>query len=100
MPEILEDVDEKLSSAMRRLLDCLWQKWEGPQLQIESLNTQLEQIASSDPSCVRLQPIEGVRPLVSSAVISALGNGAACKKGRSLPPGWDWDRGNSRAEAR
>src|SRR3954468_15992625 len=53
MPEILENGDAKLSPGMRRLLDFLWQEWKGLQAQIESLNTDLEQIASSDPSCVR-----------------------------------------------
>ena len=53
-------------------------------MQIESLNAQLEQIASSDPSCVRLQQIPGVGPLVSTAVVSAIGNGAAFKKGREF----------------
>src|SRR5579859_429378 len=84
MPEILENADEKLSPAMRQLLDFLWQEWKGLRLQIERLNTQLEQIASSDPSCVRLQQIPGVGPLVSTAVVSAIGNGAAFKKGREF----------------
>ena len=84
MPEILENADARLSAAMRRLLDFLWQEWKGLQLQIESLNTQLEQIASTDPSCVRLQQIPGVGPLVSTAVLSAIGNGAAFKKGREF----------------
>ena len=84
MPEILENADAKLSAAMRRLLDFLWQEWKGLQLQIESLNADLEQIAGSDPSCVRLQQIPEVGPLVSTAVVSAIGNGAAFKKGREF----------------
>jgi transposase len=84
MPEILENADAKLSTAMRCLLDFLWQEWKGLQLQIETLNTDLEQIANSDPSCVRLQQIPGVGPLVSTAVVSAIGNGAAFKKGREF----------------
>ncbi len=35
-------------------------------------------------SCVRLQQIPGVGPLVSTAVVSAIGNGAAFKKGREF----------------
>jgi transposase len=58
--------------------------WNGLQSQIESLNADLEQIASSDPTCVRLQQIPGVGPLVSTAVVSAIGNGAAFKKGREF----------------
>ncbi len=46
--EILENADAKLSTAMRRLLDFLWQEWKGLQAQIERLNADLEQIASSD----------------------------------------------------
>jgi len=84
MPEILENGDAKLSTGMRRLLDFLWQEWKGLQSQIESLNTDLEQIASSHPSCVRLQQIPGVGPLISTAVVSAIGNGAAFKKGREF----------------
>jgi transposase len=84
MPEILENAEAKLSTSMRRLLDFLWQEWKGLQAQIESLNADLEHIASSDPSCVRLQQIPGVGPLVSTAVVSAIGNGAAFKKGREF----------------
>jgi transposase len=84
LPEILENADQKLSNRMRGLLNFLWQEWKGLQLQIESMNTDLEQIASSDPTCVRLQQIPGVGPLVSTAVVSAIGNGAAFKKGREF----------------
>ena len=31
MPEILENANEALSTAMRRLLDFLWQEWKGLQ---------------------------------------------------------------------
>ena len=84
MPEILENAEAKLSTSMRRLLDFLWQEWKDLQAEIESLNADLEHIASSDPSCVRLQQIPGVGPLVSTAVVSAIGNGAAFKKGREF----------------
>ena len=81
MPEILENADEKLSPGMRRRLDFLGQEWKGLQSQIESLNADLEPIASRDPTCVRLQQIPGVGPRVATAVVSAIGNGAAFKKG-------------------
>ena len=66
-------------------MDRLWQEWKGLQLQIETLNSELEQIASSDPSCVQIKPDppESV-PWVSTAVVSAIGNGAAFKKGREF----------------
>ena len=84
MPEILENADEKLTTRMRRLLDFLWQEWKHLQLQIESLSEDLEQIANSDEACARLQQIPGVGPLVATAVVSAIGNGAAFHKGREF----------------
>src|SRR5437899_12411514 len=84
MPEILENADAKLTTRMRRLLDFLWQEWKHLQLQIESLSEDLELIASSDQACARLQQIPGVGPLVATAVVSAIGNGAAFHKGREF----------------
>ena len=84
MPEILENADERLTARMRRLLDFLWQEWKHLQLQIESLSEDLEKIANSDAACVRLQQIPGVGPLVATAVVSAIGNGAAFHKGRQF----------------
>jgi transposase len=90
MPEMLENGDAKLSTGRRRRLDFLWQEWKGLQSQIESLNTDLEQIASREPSCVRLQQMPGVGPLISTAVVSAIGNVAAFKKGREFAAWLDW----------
>ena len=87
MPEILEDASARLSIRMRRLLDFLWQEWKGLQLQIDTLDGELENIASSEPACVRLQQIPSVGPLIATAVVSAIGNGAAFKKGRGFA---DW----------
>ena len=84
MPEILEDAGARLSTRMRRLLDFLWQEWKGLQLQIDTLDSELEHIASSEPACVRLQQIPGVGPLIATAVVSAIGHGAAFKKGREF----------------
>ena len=100
MPEILENADDKLTARMRRLLDFLWQEWKHLQLQIESLGEDLEKIASSDEPCIRLQKIPGVGPLVATAVVSAIGNGAAFKKGGRFPPGWGSYPGNGRPEGR
>jgi transposase len=100
MPEILENADEKLSTQMRRLLDFLWQEWKGLKLQIESLNTELEQIASSDPSCVRLQQIPGSVPWCRPQSYRPSGTARHSKRDESLPRGWGWYHGNGQPEAR
>jgi hypothetical protein len=69
---------------MRGLLDVLWQEWKHLQGQIESLNEEPEKIAQGDEACRRLQQIPGVGPLVATAMVSAIGNGAAFHKGREF----------------
>jgi transposase len=101
MPEILENAaNEKLSARMRRRLDFLWQEWKHLQLQIESLSEDLEKIADSDAACTRLQPIPGVGPLVATAVVSAIGNGAAFHKGREFAAWLGLYRGHGQPEER
>ena len=45
---------------------------------------EVEQIASSDAACQRLQRIPGIGPLIATAIVAAIGNGAAFRKGREF----------------
>src|ERR1700729_1761827 len=84
MPEILENADEDLTPRMRNLLALLWNEWKELELQIVQMNDEVEQIASSDPACQRLRQIPGIGPLVATAIVAAIGNGAAFRKGREF----------------
>src|SRR5450631_4399922 len=84
MPEILENADEDLTPRMRNLLALLWNEWKDLELQIEQMNHEVEQIASSDAACTRLRQIPGIGPLVATAIVAAIGNGAAFRKGREF----------------
>ncbi len=48
------------------------------------MNEEVEQIASSDPACQRLRQIPGIGPLIATAIVAAIGNGAAFGKGREF----------------
>ena len=84
MPEILENADEDLTPRMRNLLALLWNEWKELEQQIVDMNYEVEQIASSDPACTRLRQIPGIGPLVATAIVAAIGNGAAFRKGREF----------------
>src|SRR6202161_1138108 len=84
MPEILENADEDLTPRMRNLLVLLWNEWKDLELQILQMNDEVEQIASSDAACTRLRQIPGIGPLVATAIVAAIGNGAAFHKGREV----------------
>ena len=48
------------------------------------LNHEVELIASSDAACLRLRQIPGIGPLVATAIVASIGNGAAFHKGREF----------------
>jgi len=84
MPEILESADSNLTPRMRNLVGLLWSEWKELEQQITAMNTEVEQIASSDPACQRLRQIPGIGPLIATAVVASIGNGAAFRKGRDF----------------
>src|SRR5258706_12589876 len=48
------------------------------------MNDEVERIASSDAACERLRQIPGIGPLVATAIVASIGNGAAFRKGREF----------------
>ena len=84
MPEILENANANLTPRMRNLVSLLWSEWKDLEQQIVGINEEIEQIASSDPACQRLRQIPGIGPLVATAIVAAIGNGAAFHRGRVL----------------
>jgi transposase len=84
IPELLGDAEQKLSPRMRQLVDRLWQEWKALEEQIEALSREIDSIASQDAACQRLLGVPGVGPLVATALVAAIGNGAAFTKGRDF----------------
>jgi len=81
MPAILEDAEQKITPRMRNLLAHLWQEWKSLNTEIESVSDDIDAIANEDAACQRLRQIPGVGPLVATATVAAIGNGAAFSKG-------------------
>jgi transposase len=84
MPLILEDAEANLTPRLRRLLADLWQEWKQLHGDIEAINEEMERISSSDAACQRLRGVPGVGPLVATAIVAAIGNGAAFRNGREF----------------
>jgi transposase len=84
IPEVLENANENLTPRMRNLVAMLWSEWKDLELQIAQMNDEVERIASSDAACQRLRQIPGIGPLVATAIVAAIGNGAAFRKGREF----------------
>jgi transposase len=69
---------------MRTLLARIEQEWKKLEIDIADANDEIERIANEDAGCRRLRQIPGVGPLVSTATVAAIGNGAAFRKGRDF----------------
>lgn len=91
MPAILEDAEPNLTPRLRSLLDHLWQEWKGLNADIECVSDEIDAIAGQDAACQRLRQIPGVGPLVATATVAAIGNGAAFRKGREFAA-WLWQK--------
>jgi transposase len=84
IPQVLENAEQDLTPRMRNLLALLWNEWKDLEQQVVDLNLEVEQIASSDAACIRLRQIPGIGPLIATAIVAAIGNGAAFRKGRGF----------------
>jgi transposase len=69
---------------MRNLLALLWNEWKYLEQQVVDLNHEVELIASTDAACLRLRQIPGIGPLIATAIVASIGNGAAFHKGREF----------------
>ena len=84
LPGILEDASAKLSSAVRLLLAQLRPELDYLQMRIDEADAVINKAAGENEACRRLVAIPGIGPVTATAIIAAIGNEAAFKKGRGF----------------
>jgi transposase len=84
MADILGNAEDNLTPQIRNLMGMLWDEWKVVEQQIEQLNLELERISAADAGCTRIRQIPGIGPVVATAIVAAIGNGAAFRKGRDF----------------
>jgi len=84
LSEILEDPDTNLSWPLRTLLAQLQDELSQLQREIEEADAVILRTASEHEACRRLMAIPGIGPVVATATIAAVGNGADFEKGRGF----------------
>jgi transposase len=84
LPDILSSNTDILSPRMVNLIAELMQDWRRLDERIETVSTEIEALALQDDSCQRLMTVPGVGPIISSAMVAAIGNGAGFKQGRDF----------------
>ena len=62
---------------------------------IEALSSEIEVVARRDVGRERLMSVPGIGPIISSAMVAAIGGGDAFSKGRTSLLGWVWSPSKS-----
>lgn len=84
LPIILASPTDALSPRMLRVIQDLAADWRHLDERIETLSREIETIARQDAGCDRLMSVPGVGPIISSAVVAAIGSGDVFSKGRDF----------------
>ncbi len=84
LPRILATPCDGLSPRMVRVLEDLACDWRRLDERIEGLSSEIEVLARRDAGCERLMSVPGIGPIISSAMVAAIGTGDAFTKGRDF----------------
>ena len=67
-----------------RAIEGLAGDWRWLDQRIEELSNEIEELARRDSACVRLMSVPGIGPIISSAMVAAIGTGDGFSKGRNF----------------
>jgi transposase len=81
---ILENRHDEVSPRMRSLITGLYDDWIGLDEKIDNLASEIKTVGEKDANCRRLTSVPGIGPLISTAVVAAIGTGEAFERGRDF----------------
>src|SRR3954449_204602 len=82
LPDILAKRTDVLSPRMVRIVSDLAGDWRQLDDRIETVTDEIETLAKADDNCRRVMTVPGIGPIISSAMVAAIGNGSAFSRGR------------------
>lgn len=83
-PDILADAENGLSDRMRSLLHRLRVRWLALDVEITEVTALLTDYAEHSELCRRAVTVPGIGPIVSTALVAAVGNASAFRRGRDM----------------
>ena len=84
LPQILATRTDVLSPRMIRIIGDLMADWKNLDERIERVTDEIEALARADEGYRQLITVPGIGPIISSAMVEAICNGAAFCKGRDF----------------
>ena len=84
LPQVLATRTDVLSPRMIRIIEDLSSDWRRLDERIEHVTAEIEVLARGNEGCQQLMTVPGIGPIIASAMVAAIGNGAAFAKGRDF----------------
>ena len=84
LPGLLASPPEVLSPRMVHVIEDLAGDWRQLDERIDGLSADIKALAEEDSGCKRLMTVPGIGPIISSAMVAAIGSGDAFTKGRDF----------------
>jgi len=84
LPRILAMPTDMLSPRIVRIIEGLVEDWRWLDERIDHVSDEITALARQDAGCERLVSVPGVGPIISSAMVAAIGTGDAFSKGRDF----------------
>lgn len=81
---ILQNRAGEISPCMADIITGLYEDWLWLDKRIESLTVEIEKISKVERNCRRLMTVPGVGPMISTAMVAAIGTGEAFDRGRDF----------------
>ena len=84
LPQMLVTPPEVLSPRMVRMIEELAADWRQLDARIGRVSDEIEELAKQDAACERLMSVPGIGPIISSAMVAAIGTGDGFGNGRDF----------------
>jgi transposase len=84
LPAILKNRKDEISPRMSDLIAGLMDDWLWLDARVERVSREIEQISKTEKACQRVMSVPGIGPIISTAVVAAIGTGEAFDRGRDF----------------
>jgi transposase len=84
LPSVLEDATNELTAFSRRLFASLYDELLSLGEKIEAMDEQIWSVYQASEPCQRIAAVEGIGPLIATALVAALSDGKTFRNGRQF----------------
>ena len=81
---ILKNREDEISPRMSDIIIGLYEDWLWLDERVESITNDIEMISKHEGNCQRLMSVPGIGPVISTAMVAAIGTGEAFERGRDF----------------